>query len=415
MHRLPGKHRSSLATRCSLCYKDAMHAFLLGRIPELSIAEIRSILPEKSITYVSREVLLTDTKFEKPQKFLDRLGGTIKIIKILKKGIKNDIIEKAKGQKKKKLLFSVSAHELDRPHEIRIKTKLLDLKKLLRSQGFTSGYINKKPMNASFVAIKKKGLVELGTDYSYIKTPDGVLEGCTVAIQDFEEYSRRDYNRPNRDAKNGMLPPKIAQIMINLTGDPGPKTILDPFCGSGTVAQEAMLMGKDAIASDKSKIMVNHAKDNIKWLRKEFKVRKTVKFEAKQEDALTLTLPKNAKARDLAIVAEGDLGAPMTHTPTQADLKKLHPELLNFYAKFFTHLGKIAPQGLEIVFAFPAHVTKTGISRIPKLHEAIRAAGFEIANLKAGDYPSLIYKRADQFVAREIIKATKVPHAKEKE
>lgn len=378
-----------------------MHAFLLGRISELSIAEIRSLLPEKSIKYTSREILLTDAQIDKPQKFLDRLGGTVKIIEILKKGIKHDIVEKAKTRKNKKLLFAVSAHELDKPHEIRIKTKLLNLKKLLRAHKFSSGYINKKPMNASFVAIKKKGLIELGTDYSYIKTPDGILEGATVAIQDFEEYSRRDYNRPHRDAKNGMLPPKIAQIMINLTGDPGPKTIFDPFCGSGTVAQEAMLMGKDAIASDKSKVMVNHTKENIKWLRKACKVRKTVKFEAKQEDALTLIWPKKLKARDAAIVAEGDLGAPMTHTPTQAELKKIHPELLNLYSKFFTHLGKIAPQGLQVVFAFPAHITKTGVVRIQKLHEMIREAGFET------DSPSLIYKRFDQFVAREILKCVK--------
>jgi hypothetical protein len=37
-----------------------------------------------------------------------------------------------------------------------------------------------------------------------------------MALQDFESYSKRDYGRPARDPRTGSLPPKLAQILINL-------------------------------------------------------------------------------------------------------------------------------------------------------------------------------------------------------
>lgn len=61
----------------------------------------------------------------------------------------------------------------------------------------------------------------------------------------------RDYGRPARDARVGMLPPKLAQIMLNLSvKDEKSGTVLDPFCGTGVLLQEAALAGFDFIGSD---------------------------------------------------------------------------------------------------------------------------------------------------------------------
>ena len=55
-----------------------------------------------------------------------------------------------------------------------------------------------------------------------------------IQLSNIEEYAKRDQKRPARDAKVGMLPPKLAQILINLCGGLSPKSrILDPFCGTG--------------------------------------------------------------------------------------------------------------------------------------------------------------------------------------
>jgi tRNA G10 N-methylase Trm11 len=54
-----------------------------------------------------------------------------------------------------------------------------------------------------------------------------------------------------------MIPPKLAQVMINLArrdeADFQDKILFDPFCGSGTILMEAYLMGiKNIIGSDLS-------------------------------------------------------------------------------------------------------------------------------------------------------------------
>ena len=56
--------------------------------------------------------------------------------------------------------------------------------------------------------------------------------GQTLVVQPFKVLSKRDFGRPARDDHSGMLPPKLAQIMINLArrnDDISTKTILDPF------------------------------------------------------------------------------------------------------------------------------------------------------------------------------------------
>ena len=40
-----------------------------------------------------------------------------------------------------------------------------------------------------------------------------------------------------------MLPPKLAQIIVSLSGTQPGQTVLDPFCGTGVVLQEALIMG----------------------------------------------------------------------------------------------------------------------------------------------------------------------------
>jgi tRNA G10 N-methylase Trm11 len=57
-------------------------------------------------------------------------------------------------------------------------------------------------------------------------------------VQNIDEYSKRDYSK-DRDMQIGMLPPKLSQMMINLSGG---KTIYDPFVGLGTVLIESLYM-----------------------------------------------------------------------------------------------------------------------------------------------------------------------------
>ncbi|OGG14775.1 hypothetical protein A2875_00020 [Candidatus Gottesmanbacteria bacterium RIFCSPHIGHO2_01_FULL_46_14] len=89
----------------------------------------------------------------------------------------------------------------------------------------------------------------------------------TVSVQDFEGWTKRDRGRPYADPKAGMLPPKVARMMVNIAGSSlSQKTLLDPFCGMGTIVAEALLLGWQVIGSDQSVDAVKKAQVNLQWL-----------------------------------------------------------------------------------------------------------------------------------------------------
>src|SRR6185503_11866116 len=96
----------------------------------------------------------------------------------------------------------------------------------------------------------------------------------TLFVQDIEAYGARDQARPARDARVGMLPPKLAQIMLNLSAGPLRAStddltrlrVLDPCCGTGVILQEALLMGYSVMGTDIEPRMTEYSKRNLKWL-----------------------------------------------------------------------------------------------------------------------------------------------------
>jgi tRNA G10 N-methylase Trm11 len=127
----------------------------------------------------------------------------------------------------------------------------------------------KHPLNSAQVLHNKlttKGAWEL----LVIKDGKNTILAQTIFVQDIEAYAARDQARPARDARVGMLPPKLAQIMINLANPPKDAAILDPFCGTGVVLQEAMLMGFSTVGTDLEARMVEYTKKNLDWLNDKF-------------------------------------------------------------------------------------------------------------------------------------------------
>ncbi len=139
-------------------------------------------------------------------------------------------------------------------------------------------YVENKEEALSSVTVAKNGLTNRGREF--LISPlfkEGAGGGQryslakTEAVQPFEQFSARDFGRPGRDDLSGMLPPKLAMIMINLAQTSLNSILLDPFCGSGTILSEALLLGyKNLIGSDISEKAVEDTKINIDWIAKEF-------------------------------------------------------------------------------------------------------------------------------------------------
>ena len=80
-------------------------------------------------------------------------------------------------------------------------------------------------------------LQDKGIEFLVAFAGDAAIVARTTQIQNIDFYSKRDFGRPLRDPKVGMLPPKLAQIMINLAKPDSGGVIVDPYCGTGVILQ----------------------------------------------------------------------------------------------------------------------------------------------------------------------------------
>jgi predicted RNA methylase len=88
--------------------------------------------------------------------------------------------------------------------------------------------------------------------------------GYRVLVEDAAERGEADWLAVSQRPKNYMvaLPVRIAMAMLNLTARPE-ETVLDPFCGSGTIPLVAAWAGHEAYGSDISSACVEWTRENL--------------------------------------------------------------------------------------------------------------------------------------------------------
>src|SRR6185436_4415646 len=147
----------------------------------------------------------------------------------------------------------------------------LELKKVCKKVGRSARIVpNTEPALSSAAVLHNNLTGDLGIELLLVKDGDKTWLAHTKAVQNIAAYARRDQNRPKRDARVGMLPPKLAQTIVNLatsaTATDQEQIVLDPFCGTGVILQEALLMGYGAYGTDLEPRMVDYSRENLEWL-----------------------------------------------------------------------------------------------------------------------------------------------------
>lgn len=412
----------------------ATYAFILGRKHLLSIAELCSVLgPKAKIIDITPEALIAELPepLEHPQQSLDRLGGTISIAEIFgeSKKEKSAIVptlakfftEKFEGRPNK-LNYGISLSSFTEKHEEILKKTLILLKKELVKADLKSRFINKNFRNVETAAIHGEKLLEDGAHITIIQGNHHYFYGNTKALQNLEKYSQRDYERPGRDAHLGMLPPKLAQIMINLGGVTSinepvsqEKVLYDPFAGIGTVLTEGLLLGYKVLGSDINEEALKKAQKNIDWtLQKYNLIRPQPRLFTK--DATQLSRKELHEKIDL-IVTESYLGPPVSQFPVPENMRKTFNHIRETVFRFFKAIKPLLKPGTPVVISLLAYKRTDRYIFVENLVEDIQALGFHAEplipkelttkyNIRSFQRLGLIYDRPDQIVCREIWKFT---------
>lgn len=386
-----------------------MYVAILGRQPALGIAELETVFGGNSVTPLSNLATLIDTD----RLDIQRLGGSLKAglvtIEITSGDwhkVNQKIVQyysRAWASFEGKITIGLSAYGFDvDPRDVQ-KIGII-LKQKLKKSGVSLRLVPNQEAALSTATShhNKLGLAANKVELLIIRAKNGkIIIAESSGAQNITAYAMRDQQRPKRDTFVGMLPPKLAQIMINLAHPVAGARLLDPFCGTGVILQEAALQGYGIYGSDLSEKMVRYSRENLNWLADTHHLR--FDFELHESDAM------NTKWQPPigAVVAETYLGQPFSAPPSSAKLDEVRKNCNHILTEFLKNLAPQVKSGTPICIAIPAWRDKEGrFSHLP-LIATIAQLGFkphEFSNISQND---LLYFREDQVVARELLVLTK--------
>ncbi len=232
-----------------------------------------------------------------------------------------------------------------------------------------------------------------------MKNENKIFWGRTLAVQEFEDYSRRDFDRPQRDSRSGMIPPKLAKIMINLARaelDYKSKnniTLLDPFCGSGTILQEAAILGVDKlIGGDLSKKAAEDSRQNLKWLEEYKKLKTDLEISIFNSDVRKISELISESSVDL-IVTEPYLGPPLTGKESENRINQIVQELSKLYLSAFEEFKKILKKSGCVCMVWPVFYVNNKFQKnifLP-IFDKVKEMGFRQVGFDSNNYTNLIF------------------------
>ena len=384
------------------------YIFILGSNPGLSLAEILSIFDIQEYT-LFEEVLLVESDEELDLKrAIDKLGGTIKIAeykeeleyKDIKEEFADSIYKESLHRNKGKFNFALSLYG---KVNVNYKDLAIGVKNILRNKAISSRWVKaqgKEKSLSSASVYHNKLLDKNGVELLLISADKKVILAKTIAVQSFIDYSKRDYGRPKRDSLSGMIPPKLAKMMLNLSGIKSEDKLLDPFCGSGTIVNEALFLGlKNIYGFDISKKAVEDTNNNLKWLEKEFS-RDISKVELKELDVRKVSKELSLSSID-AVCTEPYLGPQRGKIEAQA----VKNELDKLYSEALKELHNVLKPKAKVVMIWPMFFPeKNPLYLDPDIKGYKKISYKHLADLKLlNKRYNLFYGRPEQRLWREVI------------
>ena len=363
---------------------------VLGRQPKISLAELECLFSD--VKQISPSLASFET--DKPPD-INRLGGSLKIAKKLDE----PALEYLQNLPEGKITLGISDYSKNATKKT-AWAEALKLKKILKRLGRSVRVLENKEATLSTAVSHHNQLAEKKNHVEIIKLNKDYY--LVSGVQNITAYAKRDQARPARDAKVGMLPPKLAQILINFCGPlKNGAVLLDPFCGTGVVLQEALLMGLTPYGTDLNERMIEYSKRNLKWIATEKNLTNKETY-AKMEICVGDATDFEWQKID-AVACETYLGPPMSTIPPDIKLKSAKQECKPIILGFLKNLSSQIKKGTPVAIAVPAWLKENGEYSRLNILDDIENLGYNVLKLKNSSEKDLLYHREGQIVARELI------------
>lgn len=389
-----------------------MYIAILGRQPALGMAELEAVYGAPNTRWFSDQTAIVETDTFS----IDRLGGTQKSGQVVAelrgdwRQVSMKIVQEYSqlwAKHEGKITLGISAYGFGSTNPRDIQKTGIVLKQKLKNSGVSLRLIPnpEAALNTATAHHNKLGLSPNKVELLVVRNRDGkVIVAESTGTQNITAYTKRDQNRPKRDAFVGMLPPKLAQIMINLAEhgeipDEQAKTLrlLDPFCGTGVVLQEAALLGYQVYGTDLADKMIDYTRANLEWLAQTHHVNTHVDLH--QADARTAQWQQPINI----VACESYLGQPFSAPPSPSKLTEVRGNCNQIISEFLKNIGAQLASGTPLCVAVPAWRSSDGsFTHLPLINslDQLGYARHQFKNIKDSD---LLYYRENQVVARELL------------
>jgi tRNA G10 N-methylase Trm11 len=282
-----------------------------------------------------------------------------------------------------KSVFGVSVYCPDVPFHLvsKIIQRFLgsSLKHELAAQGRKLGFMGfprtRREPQLSHIEVLRKGLVERNAEILFCIGKKQTAVSTTVAVHNPFEFQKRDIGRPVQ-RRIFAIPPRLARIMVNLASCTPGKSLLDPFCGVGTILQEALLSKARVIGMDMNPWCVKATRENLEWIKKEY-VLEQAEYAVLQGDSRRLT--SRIQQEVDCIATEPDLGPPLRHIATIPYATKIVDKLKPLYYDFLGEAHKTLKEGGRLVLVTPYIKTRSEKPVTMSLEEKAVTVGFKKA------------------------------------
>ncbi len=329
------------------------YLFVLGREPDLSFLELISYLKSHCVKYdiikyeknIAIIILPENLDFGK---LLTNLGGTVKIGECFEEYFYKGNLNR--------LNFCVSVYK-GKDNLTKI------LKEEYKKENVKA--MQRKPRDKVFMPseILSKNLFEFLIYDNY--------KARTIAFFDPRQYKARDETRP-RQMLLHQVSLRLAKILINL--GQARNTLLDPFCGVGTILQEGMVNGLNVIGIDIDKESCYASRENLNWLKNKFNLKSKFKIINGDARKLTRYLKRNFVE---AIASEPDLGPYFKKMPHKEEVNKAVVKLNKLYYEFLSQANAVLKKNGKIALIFPRLKFRGGEKGLA-IKSLLKQTGFKV-------------------------------------
>jgi len=365
----------------------------LGNTPKLSVFEAKQVIGASVEQLDDHLAKFEADSNDQAIKLFEKLGASVRLIQLTQeaKALAGQSIEEFLADyliNLKQAKFKLACAQLGDEQTERLD--FYQLKQLLEAQDIKVRFVEGSRFGLSAAVLLHQRIEE----FVIYQLADQVAIGETIAIQNIDHWTNKDRQKPYADRKKGMLPPKLARVMVNLATNGGSEGLLyDPFCGTGTVLIEGLEMGLNVVGSDLDQEAVIGAKTNLAWFKDQQRL--TGEVNIFQADVSQVKKERFSQPVDY-LVTEPFLGKPK---PNLEQLPGIFRGLEKLYLGAFKQWQQILHDGSKLVVVFPRVEGGKQNYDLSGLIDKLSAQGYTLLV----NFGELRYHRKDAVVQRDIL------------